>query len=485
MEHATTPQPTERLRVGFPNIYRCSGGENRLAAMSRAVFNLENVEAFTKDSEGKPDIQIIFGCSNGDRDFYQKTLAQYTAGKIIIAGCAANYKPDQIDWDEIKPDGAKIIVARQQDGESQTVAVLRALGHAPDQDEYQDLVVTDLLHEKSFDTQLLAVGVGCPNACKYCTRRNRLNEPVKSVPFDRTVACIDRVQRRGTRNLIIEGTNTAVYGMDYGESWLAPLIQNIEDRGHFDSMGIAEIAPQNITPELIAKINASRAVSNIRIVVDHTDDNVLRRMNRTTASEVEKIYQQIDPQKAVSSFLIAGMPGEPTDRAYYERMREYLLRNRLFIDNINPFMPVPEVEDMIPDFLSLFQRHRAFHRTVAIAEQTNRILLKSTYEGKFMTARINGIDDQVGSRKDARFATINLFGYNALAMAGLKPDSELQVGDAVDIQVGQLQPHRILSRKTGVPKMCPGFFVRQLEPSDRRPSHKKYDSHEEMLADAQ
>ena len=266
------PLQPDKLRVGFPNLYRCSGADNRIDAMAGAVFNLAGVERFNSASGDKPDVNILFGCVNRNEDYYRWALASYSAAKIIVAGCAANLKPEVVDWEGIKPEGTEVVVARQMEGESQTMAVLRALGYSPDQDKSHDLIVSSLLYSKELNQQTLDVGVGCPNGCKYCYRHSKLHEPVKSVPLDRTIACIDQVEQRGVRNLIIGGTNTAVYGMDYGESWLPELIRDVDGRGHFDSMEINNLAPMNTTPQLISTVNSCDVVSGVRIVVDHTND---------------------------------------------------------------------------------------------------------------------------------------------------------------------------------------------------------------------
>ena len=216
-------------------------------------------------------------------------------------------------------------------------------------------------------------------------------------------------------------------------------------------------------------------------------------MDRPTATEVEGIYRQLDPRIAISSFLIAGLPGEPTGRRYYDHMREYLLRNRVFIESVSAFSPVPET-DSLPGALSDTQKYWSLRRTIGVAEQVNRQILKSTFEEKFMTVRVSNImDDKYGNR----LTQFNLFGYYTMAQVLLDRlmmkryglDQELQVGDVVNVQIGPFFPRQILEtnkrqrREIGSISTCPTFFLRKIEPSDRRPSCKKYDTYEEMMAD--
>ena len=477
----------------------CGSGHQARAVMQQALADIDGIQ-ITEDPDSADYITLVACGDRGLESILQrlkliKHIVGERATKIVLAGCAANIGPDSVDWDDVQDFiGASIIIAKQDKGETRTDALLRVL----DQDRKEsisDLTVDPELYYGDLDQQSLYIQHTCHNGCWYCSRAATIGKaPLTEAPLDEVKSAVDKIKNQGIRNLHIGGTNISLYKR------LPELIQYIQSLDHFDSVEISGAAPQNIRPETIAAINQP-VVSRVEITCDVTDPDLMQPMRHMTMERLESIYSQVDPQKSIVTNLMTNLPGEKTGDAFGDQVRRTLSRNHLFTRSISSFVPAAVQMLQQPYDAPESYVTDQFSQAMTAAESVNQEIIDS-YRDKFMTVRVSRI---VTGPDGTKFAHMNMFGHDFIlsypmtkeVLEGCGLGSELQVGDVVNVMInGQSEQDletfggSLADKSTKPPygyskSRYIRFCVKGIERSDRRPSCKRYDTYDEMIADNQ
>ena len=170
------------------------------------------------------------------------------------------------------------------------------------------------------------ISEGCVNACSYCVipkmkgpHRSRtiesiLNE-IKNITSERKISEVDLI-----------GQDTAAYGYDQDRRFKLPeLLKAVGDLNVVPWVRLLYAHPGHVSEELIdAMAGSSTICKYVDFPIEHSHDNMLKRMNRGVDRAkmewgIETLRRKI-PAVSIRTTVIVGFPGE-TEEEFQDLMR--------------------------------------------------------------------------------------------------------------------------------------------------------------------
>jgi len=191
--------------------------------------------------------------------------------------------------------------------------------------------------------EYLKIAEGCDKRCTYCAIPY-FRGKYRSVPMSTLVSKAKKLADDGVKELILVAQETTCYGIDlYKKKSLHTLLHRLSEIEGIQWIRLLYCYPEEIYPELIEEIAENKKVLHyIDMPLQHTEDNILRRMGRRMNKEilydiVEKLRHRI-PDIAIRTTLITGFPGETEEQ--HESLMETI--NELEFDRLGVFTYSPE-----------------------------------------------------------------------------------------------------------------------------------------------
>ncbi|WP_305767094.1 30S ribosomal protein S12 methylthiotransferase RimO [Candidatus Epulonipiscium viviparus] len=159
----------------------------------------------------------------------------------------------------------------------------------------------------------IKIAEGCNSHCTYCIIPS-LRGQYRSRPKEKIVEEVMQLAEDGVSEIILVAQNTTMYGIDKGYT-LTNLLQELSDIDGIEWIRILYCYPENITDELIEEIKVnSKVCKYLDIPIQHSSDQILKRMNRKSSNAflkqlIQKLRDNI-PNIMIRSTLIVGFPGE-------------------------------------------------------------------------------------------------------------------------------------------------------------------------------
>ena len=175
-----------------------------------------------------------------------------------------------------------------------------------------------LLTEKY--TAFLKIAEGCDNLCTYCIIP-KLRGKYRSRKLEDIVKEAKELAASGVKEIIIIAQDTTKYGLDiYNEKSLPRLLRELNAIEDLNWIRFLYSYPEDIDLDLILAVKESDKVcSYFDMPIQHSHDQVLKRMNRkTTGKHIEDTIALIRahiPEAVLRTTLITGFPGE-TDEEF-------------------------------------------------------------------------------------------------------------------------------------------------------------------------
>ena len=161
----------------------------------------------------------------------------------------------------------------------------------------------------------LKIAEGCDKHCTYCIIP-KIRGDFRSFPMEKLLEEAKDLVEQGVKELILIAQETTLYGVDlYGEKTLPKLLKELCKIPELTWIRILYCYPEEITEELLQLIKEEPKICNyIDIPLQHCNDEILKKMGRTTTKEellrtIQKIRQAI-PELCIRTTLITGFPGE-------------------------------------------------------------------------------------------------------------------------------------------------------------------------------
>ncbi len=206
----------------------------------------------------------------------------------------------------------------------------------------------------------LKVQDGCDYFCRYCTipyARGRS----RSIPICEAVKAAEAIAAEGVKEVVITGINTGDYGRGTGESFLQ-LLKALNEVKGIERWRISSIEPNLITEEIIDWIaSGTKFQPHFHIPLQQGTDEILAKMGRryTTAFFAEKIAyirnKMEGPGKPKVFFgfdVMAGLPGETDELfqqelAFLEKIRPAFIH--IFPYSKRPGTPAATMDGQVPE----------------------------------------------------------------------------------------------------------------------------------------
>ncbi len=295
------------------NQYESEAIGERCAALGLSVLPADNV----------CDAYIINTCTvTGEADrkarqFIRRAIAKNPNAYIVVTGCYSQVNPDKaaeiLGVDYICGNTEKLAAAE---------AVLSLLGSGRKNTE-PDISVTDIysspfepMRIESYGRTRAVVKIedGCEANCTYCIipaarGKIRSKEPGEAVREIRALV------KRGCREVVLTGIETASYGRDLRGIDLASLLSEIDKIEGIGRVRLGSLDPSLFKAEFIDKIKDLRCLApHFHLSIQSGCDSVLNRMRRRysagMASKAIKLIREAIPGVQLTADMIVGFPGE-------------------------------------------------------------------------------------------------------------------------------------------------------------------------------
>lgn len=275
--------------------YFCNSGYQVVVDPKKADVIIVNTCGFILDSK-KESIDTIFEMSS-----YNK--------KLIVTGCLAQryykeLKEELVEANQIiKIDDYDNILDKIKEIDSDFNNTNRGLS-------YFDRVLDD----NAFSAYL-KIGEGCSNNCTYCAIP-LIRGPLKSRPMESIVKEAQMLANKKIKELVVIAQDTTKYGLDiYHEIKIEDLLKNLLKIKEFSYIRLLYLYPDGISDELIHMFkNEKRLTPYFDIPIQHSEDNILKAMNRRgnklfLKTLFNKIKKEV-PNAILRTTIMVGFPNE-------------------------------------------------------------------------------------------------------------------------------------------------------------------------------
>jgi len=312
------------------------------------------------------DVYIINTCSvteNADREtrnIIGRALRANPDGFIVIVGCYAQLKPEQI----MELPGVDLVL-----GATEKFNVLQFLGALEKTDGLAQVHSCEIEDANAFISSysagdrtraFLKVQDGCDYKCTYCTIPLARGIS-RSDTLENVVAKANEIAAQGIPEIVLTGVNVGDYGKgEFGnkkhENTFLELVQALDREVPVQRMRISSIEPNLLRDEIIAFTASSKKfVPHFHIPLQSGSDDVLKKMKRRymTALYTKRVHaiKAANEDTCIGVDVIVGFPGETN--AHFTETYNFL--NSLDISYLHVFTyserentAAAEMENAIP-----------------------------------------------------------------------------------------------------------------------------------------
>ena len=294
------------------------------------------------------DVYIINTCSvteNADREtrnIIGRALRANPDGFIVVVGCYAQLKPEQI----MELPGVDLVL-----GATEKFNVRQFLGalektkgdaevHSCEIEDANTFVSSYSAGDRT--RAFLKVQDGCDYKCTYCTIPLARGIS-RSDTLENVVAKAQEIAEAGIPEIVLTGVNVGDYGKgEFGnkkhESTFLELVQALDAQVPVERMRISSIEPNLLRDEIITfTAQSQKFVPHFHLPLQSGSDTILKLMKRRymTALYRKRVaaVKVANPNTCIGVDVIVGFPGE-TDELFAET---YNLLNELDISYLHVF----------------------------------------------------------------------------------------------------------------------------------------------------
>ena len=281
-------------------------------------------EGFSKARSGEQaDICIINTCSVTDtadhkcRQAINRLHRQHPNAKIIVTGCYAQLKPEEI----ASIEGVDLVL-----GANEKFSMLDYLNQLDDNNtgviKREDILkIKEFKPSISYDDRtryFLKVQDGCDYYCTYCTIPLARGHS-RSGSIAETVETAMEAVRAGAKEIVLTGVNTGEFGKRTGETFI-DLLKALDNLDADVRYRISSVEPNLLTDEIIQFVADSRHfMPHFHIPLQGGTNEILqlmkRRYTRELFAEKTATIRRILPDAFIGVDTIVGVRGE-TDELF-------------------------------------------------------------------------------------------------------------------------------------------------------------------------
>lgn len=321
-------------------------------AETSSISHVLEREGFSKVKfEDGADVYVINTCSvteNADkecRSIIRRALRYSPAARIVVAGCYAQLKPDEI----ASIQGVDLVLGAKE--KFRIADYLKILPPKKDFSAKGTVYSCDVSEVNFFESSysygertraFLKVQDGCDYNCTYCTiplaRGKSRSDSVTHV-----VEQANLLSELGVKEIVLTGVNIGDFGIHdpqkgkRDEKFL-DLIQSLDAVEGIERFRISSIEPNLLTNGIIEFVAQSkRFMPHFHIPLQSGSDNILRLMKRRYLTKLYcdriEAIKSLMPYCCIGADVIAGFPGE-TEKEFVE---SYNFLNKLDVSYLHVF----------------------------------------------------------------------------------------------------------------------------------------------------
>lgn len=252
--------------------------------------------------------------------------------------------------------------------------------------EYDETIKRTIVENEY--TSYIKIAEGCDNLCTYCIIP-KLRGKYRSREIESIIEEAKYLVENGTKEIILIAQDTTKYGIDiYGEYRLPELLKELNKLEELKWIRILYLYPDTFEDALIESIKENDKVANyVDIPIQHINNNVLKRMNRSTSKEsitklINKLRKEI-PEIIIRTTLIVGFPGETEEE--FNELYEYV--GEMKFDRLGVFAyskeedtPAALLEDQIDEDTKLDRQSRIMQLQQKVSSDLNDKRIDQSYE---------------------------------------------------------------------------------------------------------
>ena len=301
------------------------------------------------EPEQKADIYVVNTCTVtniSDRKSRQmlRKVKKINKNAIIVAcGCYVQVAKEEVkkmqEIDLILGNNEKKQIVEIVENYIKNKNKKEKIENVMDQKEYVELGETSYTEKTR---AVIKVQDGCDRFCTYCIipyARGR----VRSRNPKNIISEIEKIAKKGIKEVIITGIHVASYGKDFKEEYkLIDLLEQINKIDRIERIRLGSLEPLLITKEFIERLKKLEKICHhFHLSLQSGCNSTLKRMNRRyTTNQFEEIVCNL--RKAykdviLTTDIIVGFPGETQEE--FEETYKFLEKINFYKMHIFKYSP--------------------------------------------------------------------------------------------------------------------------------------------------
>lgn len=333
------------------------------------------------------DIVVVNTCSVTEvadrkgRQAIHRLARQHPNAKIIVTGCYAQLKPDEV----ASIPGVSLVIGQNEKGRVLEFLQELFVSSSSDKEEKTGPQMVSPLWGKEAGPSVfvpscskgdrtrwwLKVQDGCNYFCSYCTipyaRGRSRNGNIASM-----VKQAEEAAAQGAKEIVITGVNIGDFGQSTGETF-HDLVKALDDVEGISRYRISSLEPDLLSDELIHYVAQSRAfMPHFHIPLQSGSDEILKLMRRRYdtalfAHKINKIKEEM-PDAFIGVDVIVGTRGET--EAHFGQTYEFLRSLPVTQLHVFSYSERPGTSALhIDGAVSPTEKHRRSERLLALSDE--------------------------------------------------------------------------------------------------------------------
>ena len=243
----------------------------------------------------------------------------------------------------------------------------------------------------------LKIGEGCDNCCTYCAIP-LIRGHFVSRPYIDIINEAKDLVNKGYKELIVLQQDTTKYGIDlHNHENIVMLLKGLLQIKGIDYIRLLYLYPDEISDELIdlIKDNQDRLTPYFDIPIQHSEDKILKAMNRRGNKQyLRQLFKKIRdkiPHAVLRTTVMVGFPGET--KKDFEGLKDFI--QEIGFDHLGAFKYSKEEGTLSYNFPHQVRESTKQARLDEIMELQQNISYRKNQEhiGEIMTGLIVGEED--------------------------------------------------------------------------------------------
>ncbi|MEF9921294.1 MAG: tRNA (N(6)-L-threonylcarbamoyladenosine(37)-C(2))-methylthiotransferase MtaB [Anaerovoracaceae bacterium] len=317
------------MKIAFHTL-GCKVNQYETEAM-KEQFSAKGHEIVSE--EDFADVYLINTCTvtnladRKSRQYIRKMKKINPDSIVAVTGCYAQMSPEEVS----KIEGVNIVAGTNEKNNLLGYIENYAKTHKVAECHIKPYEQLDVYESTGIITSMesrtrayIKIQEGCNRFCSYCIIPFARGK-VRSRPMEEILAEVDGILKKGFKEIILTGINTALYGVDLGFDGIEPLIKGINSIDGDFRIRLSSLEPTVINAEYVKKLlNYPKLCPHLHLSIQSGSDHVLQLMNRKYTREeyieITKVLKDFDPLYGITTDIIVGFPGE-TEQDFEDSMK--------------------------------------------------------------------------------------------------------------------------------------------------------------------